>query len=563
MAEMFRRRRLGDMLVAEAVITEDQLMQALEAKKDNGKRLGEVLVEMNFTTEEKICKVLEKQLGVEMVSLVNAKVPAEIADKVTGALLRKHMVLPFGFDEWSMDVIKLAMVDPMDMVAIDDISMITGLQVEPYIATSHDIMVAIDKNYGNEEAQEAADAYAKERGITELEELAEDDSVSDSPIVILVKTMIEQAARLRASDIHVEALETRVRIRYRIDGSLYEQISYDISLMPAITARLKILGGMDISEKRKPQDGRITQYVDRVEYDIRVSMLPTVYGEKCVMRLAMKQNLSRDKAQLGFDPDEMKVFDHILQNPNGIILVTGPTGSGKSTTLYTALSELNKEDVNIITVEDPVEANIDGINQVHVNVKAGLTFASALRSILRQDPDIIMIGEIRDGETAAIAVQAAITGHLVVSTLHTNSSAATISRLEDMGIESYLVADSVVGVIAQRLVKRLCPSCKAARPATDDEKNIMRVPVDQECIIYDPVGCPQCNNIGYKGRIGVYEIMEVNKEMKGIIARNESTDALKDAALRNGMNTLRMAATKHVLAGITSYPEMVRISFDE
>lgn len=563
MAEMFRRRRLGDMLVAEAVITEDQLMQALEAKKDNGKRLGEVLVEMNFTTEEKICKVLEKQLGVEMVSLVNAKVPVEIADKVTGALLRKHMVLPFGFDEWSMDVIKLAMADPMDMVAIDDISMITGLQVEPYIATSHDIMVAIDKNYGNEEAQEAADAYAKERGITELEELAEDDSVSDSPIVILVKTMIEQAARLRASDIHVEALETRVRIRYRIDGSLYEQISYDISLMPAITARLKILGGMDISEKRKPQDGRITQFVDRIEYDIRVSMLPTVYGEKCVMRLAMKQNLSRDKAQLGFDPDEMKVFDHILQNPNGIILVTGPTGSGKSTTLYTALSELNKEDVNIITVEDPVEANIDGINQVHVNVKAGLTFASALRSILRQDPDIIMIGEIRDGETAAIAVQAAITGHLVVSTLHTNSSAATISRLEDMGIESYLVADSVVGVIAQRLVKRLCPTCKAARPATDDEKNIMRVPVDQECIIYDPVGCPQCNNIGYKGRIGVYEIMEVNKEMKGIIARNESTEALKEAALRNGMNTLRMAATKHVLAGITSYPEMVRISFDE
>ena len=563
MAEMFRRRRLGDMLVAESVITEDQLMQALEAKKESGKRLGEVLVELGITTEEKICKALERQLGVEMVTLANAKVPAEIADKITGSLLRKHMVIPFGYDPSSMDVLMLAMADPMDMDAIDDISMITGLQVEAYIATSHDIIVAIDKNYGNEEAQEAADAYAKERGDLLMEELAEDDSVSDSPIVILVKTMIEQAARLRASDIHVEALETRVRIRYRIDGSLYEQISYDISLMPAIIARLKIIGGMDISEKRKPQDGRITQVVDRVEYDIRVSMLPTVYGEKCVMRLAMKQALSRDKAQLGFDPSEMEVFDHILQNPNGIILVTGPTGSGKSTTLYTALSELNKEDVNIITVEDPVEANIDGINQVHVNVKAGLTFASALRSILRQDPDIIMIGEIRDGETAAIAVQAAITGHLVVSTLHTNSSAATISRLEDMGIESYLVADSVVGVIAQRLVKRLCPLCKVARPATEKEKEIMKVPVNEECIIYDPVGCPQCNNIGYKGRIGVYEIMEVNKEMKGIIARNESTEALKDAALRNGMNTLRMAATKHVLAGITSYPEMVRISFDE
>ena len=557
------RKRLGDMLVAESVINEEQLMQALEIKKNSDKRLGEVIVELGFTTEEKICKALERQLGVEYVTLANVKVPQDIAEKVTGALLRKHMVIPFGYDPSSLDVIMLAMADPMDMTAIDDIEMITGLQVEPYIATAHEIMVAIDKNYGNEEAQEAADAYAKERGDYAMEELSEDDSVSDSPIVILVKTMIEQAARLRTSDIHVEALENRVRIRYRIDGSLYEQISYDISLMPAITARLKILAGMDISEKRKPQDGRITQIVDRIEYDIRVSMLPTVYGEKCVMRLAMKQALSRDKKDLGFDPAEMKVFEHILSNPNGIILVTGPTGSGKSTTLYTALSELNTEDVNIITVEDPVEANIDGINQVHVNVKAGLTFASALRSILRQDPDIIMIGEIRDGETASIAVQAAITGHLVVSTLHTNSSAATISRLEDMGIESYLVADSVKGVIAQRLVKRLCPNCKKAREASDEEKDIMRVPLNESCTIYDPVGCPQCNNIGYKGRIGVYEIMEVNKEMSGIIARNESTEALKEAALRNGMNTLRMAATKHVLNGITSYSEMVRISFDE
>lgn len=557
------RKRLGDMLIAEGVISEEQLMQALEAKKGSSKRLGEVVVELGLTTEDKICKALERQLGVEYVQLANVRIPADIAEKVTGALLRKHMVIPFAYDPSSLDVIQLAMTDPMDMTAIDDIEMITGCQVEPFIATSHDIMVAIDKNYGNEEAQSAADAFAKERGDYALEELQEDDSVSDSPIVILVKTMIEQAARLRTSDIHVEALETRVRIRYRIDGSLYEQISYDISLMPAITARLKILAGMDIAEKRKPQDGRITQIVDRIEYDIRVSMLPTVYGEKCVMRLAMKQALSRDKKDLGFDIEEMKVFEHILSNPNGIILVTGPTGSGKSTTLYTALSELNTEDVNIVTVEDPVEANIDGINQVHVNVKAGLTFASALRSILRQDPDIIMIGEIRDGETAQIAVQAAITGHLVVSTLHTNSSAATISRLEDMGIESYLVADSVKGVIAQRLVKRLCTNCKTPREATDEEKEIMKVPLNESCIIYDPVGCPQCNNLGYKGRIGVYEIMEINKEMGGIISRQESTETLKEAALRNGMNTLRMAATKHVLNGITSYPEMVRISFDE
>jgi type IV pilus assembly protein PilB len=557
------RKRLGDMLVAEGLITEEQVQQALEAKKGTSKRLGEVIVEMGLTNEDRICKALESQLGIEYISVANAKVPENLPEKITGTLLRKHMVIPIGYDEYSMDVLKLAMADPMDMTAIDDIEMITGAQVEPYIATSHDIMVAIDKNYGNEEAQSAADAFAKERGDYQLEENDEESSIADSPIVILVKTMIEQAARLRTSDIHVEALETRVRIRYRIDGSLYEQISYDISLMPAITARLKILAGMDIAEKRKPQDGRITQIVDRIEYDIRVSMLPTVYGEKCVMRLAMKQALSRDKKDLGFSDAEMKTFDHILRNPNGIILVTGPTGSGKSTTLYTALSELNTEDVNIVTVEDPVEANIDGINQVHVNPKAGLTFASALRSILRQDPDIIMIGEIRDGETAQIAVQAAITGHLVVSTLHTNSSAATISRLEDMGIESYLVADSVKGVIAQRLVKRLCPKCKRAREATEEEKEIMLVPLNEPCTIYEPVGCQDCNNIGYRGRIGVYEIMEINKEMAGIISRQESTEKLKEASIRNGMNTLRMAATKHVLDGITSYPEMVRISFDE
>ena len=280
---------------------------------------------------------------------------------------------------------------------------------------------------------------------------------NNSPIVQLVKGMIDQAVRQRASDIHIEPMEKQVRIRYRIDGALYEKSVYSIRLLPAIVARVKIIGGMDISEKRKPQDGRITQIVDRKEFDIRVSILPTVYGEKIVMRLTSKNALTKEKSQLGLKPDELKKFDHILQHPHGILLVTGPTGSGKSTTLYTALSELNKEDVNIITVEDPVEANIDGINQVQVNTKANLTFASALRSILRQDPDIIMIGEIRDQETASIAVQASITGHLVVSTLHTNSAASTITRLADMGIEPYLIADSTIGVIAQSRVRRLCP----------------------------------------------------------------------------------------------------------
>jgi type IV pilus assembly protein PilB len=564
--EMYRKKkRLGDMLVSENVVTPEQIEQAMEARKTNGgKKLGETLVELGFTSEENITKALTRQLGVEMVSTATMTIPEDIVALVNPSILRKYMVMPFGYAANNMNVLRVAMADPMDMVAIDDLSMVTHLEIEPYIATTHDIMVSIDKYFGNAEALDAAEAYAKEREAKRAagEEENDEDTVADSPIVIMVRNMIESAARQRASDIHVEALETKVRIRYRIDGALFEQITYDIGMLPAIIARLKILGGMDISEKRKPQDGRISIIVDRVEYDIRVSILPTYYGEKCVMRLAQKTALTRSKKDLGLGDADMKKFDHILSNPHGIILVTGPTGSGKSTTLYTALSELNKEDVNIITVEDPVEANINGINQVHVNVKAGLTFASALRSILRQDPDIIMIGEIRDGETAQIAVQASITGHLVVSTLHTNSSAATIARLLDMGVESYLIADSVVGVIAQRLVRRLCPKCKKARYATEEEKRSMGIrPETPNVVLYDPVGCNSCNR-GYKGRIGVYEIMEITPRLKKIISNKEDSDVLKQAALEEGMSTLRMSAARTALQGITSYSEMLRVSFE-
>ena len=564
--EMYRKKkRLGDMLVSENVVTPEQIEQAMEARKTNGgKKLGETLVELGFTSEESITKALTRQLGVEMVSTATMQIPEDIVSLVNPNILRKYMVMPFAYAANNMNVLRVAMADPMDMVAIDDLSMVTHLEIEPYIATTHDIMISIDKYFGNAEALDAAEAYAKEREAKKAagEEENDEDTVADSPIVIMVRNMIESAARQRASDIHVEALETKVRIRYRIDGALFEQITYDIGMLPAIIARLKIMGGMDISEKRKPQDGRISIIVDRVEYDIRVSVLPTYYGEKCVMRLAQKTALTRSKKDLGLCDADMKKFDHILSNPHGIILVTGPTGSGKSTTLYTALSELNKEDVNIITVEDPVEANINGINQVHVNVKAGLTFASALRSILRQDPDIIMIGEIRDGETAQIAVQASITGHLVVSTLHTNSSAATIARLLDMGVESYLIADSVVGVIAQRLVRRLCPKCKKARYATEEEKRSMGIrPETPNVVLYDPIGCNSCNR-GYKGRIGVYEIMEITPRLKKIISNKEDSDVLKQAALEEGMSTLRMSAARTALQGITSYSEMLRVSFE-
>jgi type IV pilus assembly protein PilB len=463
-------------------------------------------------------------------------------------------------------VVHVAMADPMDLLAMDDFSIVTNLQPEAAVATSHEILLALDKYYGDTEAMKAAQEYAKERegmlAKNAQADAAYNQDVNNSPVVLLVNSMIEQAARQRASDIHIEALESQVRVRFRIDGALYEKFTYNIHLLPAIIARLKIIGGMDISEKRKPQDGRITMTIDRVEYDIRVSMLPTTFGEKCVMRLAQKKALTRDKKELGFSPEELKSFDHILQNTHGILLVTGPTGSGKSTTLYTALSELNKEDVNIITVEDPVEANIDGINQVQVNNKAQLTFANALRSILRQDPDIIMIGEIRDAETASIAVQASITGHLVVSTLHTNSSAGTISRLVDMGIESYLLADSMIGVIAQRLVRRLCPYCKKEHWATTDEKKLMGLELTKDFTIYEPAGCERCDNTGYNGRIGIYEIMTITPRLKAMIAKNVTADELKEAAQTEGMHTLRESAVRLVMEGTTSYREMLRTTFE-
>lgn len=549
------------MLVNSKAITNTQLLQALDLQKGSGKKLGEVLVEEGIVTEEQIAMALSTQLHIELIDLTTIAVSQDILDLIPVNVLKKNKIFPIEYAD-SMNVLRVAMADPMDMYAQDDISIITNCQVEPAVTTTRNIMLAIDKYYGQDEVTTALEAYAKEKNLNVEEVDAAEEDINSSPIVMLVKEMIDKAVRQRASDIHIEPTERKVRVRYRIDGALYEKAKYDINVLNAMVARIKIIGGMDIAEKRKPQDGRITQVVDRMEYDIRVSVLPTVYGEKVVMRLTSKTGLTKEKSQLGLKPREMEQFDYILQNPHGILLVTGPTGSGKSTTLYTALSELNKEDVNIITVEDPVEANIDGINQVQVNPKAELTFATALRSILRQDPDIIMIGEIRDRETASIAVQASITGHLVVSTLHTNSSASTITRLEDMGIESYLIADSVIGVIAQRLVRRLCKECKRPRLATADEKELMGCSMEEDVTIYEPCGCSKCENTGYKGRIGVYEIMKMSPRLKTIISKRQGADAIKEQALQEGMYTLRMSATEYVLDGTTSFDEMVKVSFD-
>lgn len=563
-----KKRRLGDLLVDAGILTEDQLTEALKQRNLKQQKLGIILIDLGYTTEDQIANALHQQLKLDMVKLSEIKIPEEILHLVDEAILRKDSLIPFEFRKDNANILRVAMADPLDIVAIDDISIITNFQIEPVVSSSKDVAAAIDRYYGNVEAMKVAERYTKERqeqyGNKGKEEDSQQDDINNAPIVQLVTKIIEQAVRQRASDIHIESLENQVRIRYRIDGVLKEVMHYETDLLSAIISRIKIIGGMDISEKRKPQDGRITSIVDRQEFDIRVSILPTVLGEKAVMRLTSKVGLTKDKKDLGFSDEEMIKFNGILRNPHGMILVTGPTGSGKSTTLYTALSELNTQDVNIITVEDPVEANINGVNQVQVNTKAELTFATALRSILRQDPDIIMIGEIRDNETAAIAVKASITGHLVVSTLHTNNAASTITRLADMGIEPYLVADSVVGIIAQRLVRKLCPKCKQEKASTRFERELLGVDPENELSLYEVnlTGCNQCNNTGFYGRIGVYEIMPITLELKEAISHRANAEEIKRIAMNEGMQTLRMSATRYVLDGITTIDEMMRISFD-
>lgn len=563
MALFSNRIRIGDLLVQKGYITDDQLSQALEEQREKKQRLGEVLISLGFVTEEQFATVYCDQSGIDPVDLKEVKLNEELLQLVGEDVMRKQELIPFAYDEENFNCIKVAMADPMNLGAMDDIQLITGMEVKPFYASASQINIQLDKLYGKKQAMEAAEQFqaehADEYGTDE--EAGEDASVSDAPIVKIVRTMLDEAVRMGSSDIHIEPMEKSVRVRYRIDGVLQQVMEYNTNVLSAMVARIKIISGLDISEKRKPQDGRITQIVDGEEFDVRVSILPTVYGEKTVMRLTKKKGLTRDKKYLGLYPEDERRLDSITHNPHGIILITGPTGSGKSTTCYTVLNELNKESVNIITVEDPVEANVPGVNQVQVNVKAELTFASALRSILRQDPDIIMIGEIRDGETAAIAVQASITGHLVISTLHTNSTSASITRLIDMGVEPYLIGDAVVGIIAQRLVRRLCPKCKVGRQATEEEKKMLGVDVSKEQIVYEPCGCEECNR-GYRGRIAIYEIMPITSSIRRVLHETVTADEIQRVAVAEGMNTLRMAGANNVIDGVTSIEEMVRVAFD-
>ncbi len=564
MALFGRRVRIGDLLIEQGMITPEQLNIALEEQKVRKTKLGETLIALNFITVEDFAGVLSRQLGIESVNLRETGLQDQAIALVPEDIMKKHELVPFKIDEEDAGILCVAMSDPLNLSAIDDIGLITNMDVRPYFASASQIAMQLDRMFGKKEAIKAAAQYEKEHAdeLSEIEEFEGTTEVDNAPIVKIVRTMLEQAVRQGASDIHIEPLERRLRVRYRIDGALIEVMDYNTTLLPAMVARIKVMSGLDISEKRKPQDGRLTLHVDNREYDVRVSILPTVFGEKTVMRITAKEGLQRDKSHLGLTPEDEERLDDILKNPHGIILVTGPTGSGKSTTCYTVLSELNTDDVNIITVEDPVEANVDGVNQVQVNVKANLTFASALRSILRQDPDIIMIGEIRDGETAEIAVKASITGHLVISTLHTNSTAQSVTRLIDMGVEPYLIGDSVVGIIAQRLIRKLCPVCKKPAQPTEKQKKLLGYAPDAEVTVYEPVGCEECGGIGFKGRTAIYEIMPITNKLRANIHDHVTADDLKEIAVAEGMNTLRMAAAREVLKGVTSMSEMIKVAYE-
>lgn len=556
-----RNERIGDYLVSQGLITEEQLQKVLEAQKESGgaKKFGDVVVELGFMTEVNFTKALAGKLRVQYVDLDNIEINTDAVQKVPEQLARKHTVIAIAIMGKRLTV---ATNDPVNFIVLEDIKVSTGMDTIPVLATTSSINKAIGKCYSMQNVDtvlEGVNAMANDLG-GNIEEQESQDRVESAPIVKLATTIVENSFRADATDIHIEPFDKYTRIRIRVNGDLVELMNISSAVHSALTTRFKLISGMNIAEKRIPQDGRFTQVVDGCTLDVRVSSLPMVHGEKIVIRiLSTGQIALRKITDLGMSDYNYQLFESMLRVPHGVILVTGPTGSGKTTTLYAALGEIAKPNVNVVTVEDPVEKAIDGINQCQVNQKAGMTFAAALRSILRQDPDIVMIGEMRDTETADIGIRAAITGHLVLSTLHTNDAASTVVRLVDMGVAAYMVATSLIGVIAQRLVKVLCPSCKSPRMSTEEENELMGI--TESIQIYEPVGCPSCNNTGYRGRTAIHEIIHCTAKVSAIIAAGGGKEEIEQAARANGTKLLRDNAAELVQAGETSIDELVRSTF--
>lgn len=561
MAQEMKKRRLGEILISAGLISEDQLKQALGLQKQSGLKLGEVFIKEGFVTEEQVMGVLETQLGIKSLDLTKFYIEPDAVHMVPEQICRKYTVL--GVQVTNGQLV-LAMKDPLDYFAMEDVKLLVPLPVRQAIAREKDILQGIERFFSKTVAEKAAMDFVKQYGgaLRQTQSEAENvEDVSSAPIVRFINSIIENAVRNNASDIHIEPGEDDVRIRMRVDGILQESMRVGLETLHAVISRIKIMSNLNIAEKRLPQDGRISFLLEGRSIDLRVSTLPTVYGEKVVMRILDRTNFVLSKDKLGLEGQNIEKFERMIHKPYGIVLVTGPTGSGKTSSLYAMMSELNDVRKNIITLEDPVEYNLRGINQVQLNTKAGLTFATGLRSILRQDPDIIMVGEIRDAETAEIAVRSALTGHLVLSTLHTNDAPGAITRIVDMGIEPFLISSSIIGVIAQRLVRKICPFCKEEQLPDEREKRILGMAPDEDRAIYKGRGCPLCNGSGYKGRTAVFEMMEVDKTLRVMIDVRATTDEIRDQAVKDGMLTLFESCRQLVIRGVTTVEELVRVTF--
>lgn len=551
--------KLGDLLINAGVIDSDQLGKALAIQKETRERLGDVLIENSIISEKQLIEALQVQLGVDFIDLTSVNIPVELAKYVPKNIAKKHGVVPVKLVKNELYV---AMSDPLNFVAQEEIKAASRKTVIPMISTRAATEHAINTLYGNEGAARAIEEMKKEAVVditpVQSNEL-QDDSSSAAPTIRFVNSVIERAISEHASDIHLEPQEDEMVVRMRIDGLLRKMLTVPTNLQAPVISRLKIMGKMDIAERKIPQDGRANVIMKGKDIDLRISSLPTVYGEKIVIRLLDKSANFMGKSTIGLEGDDLKKYESLLKNSAGVILIVGPTGSGKSTTMYTMVKELAREEVNIVTLEDPVEYNISGINQCQINEKTGMTFASGLRSILRQDPDIISIGEIRDGETGTIAMRAAITGHLVMSTLHTNDAISTIDRLADIGIEPYLISSALKGVVSQRLVRRICPNCRRAYKPSAEELRFMGMPEGSDVQFYRGDGCPACFHTGYRGRQAVFEILVINHELEHLINARAPHDAIVEAVRRTDFVPMKENCRRLVLNGATTAEEAFRV----
>jgi type IV pilus assembly protein PilB len=569
------KRDLPELLIEEKLITERQLQKALaQQQKNPNEKLEKILVQMGFLSEKEVTEVIGKQMGVSFVDLDAQQIDPELIRTIPEHLARRYKVVPVGQVGNKLTV---AMVDPSDVVATDDLRLITGFEIQPVISTEDAILRIIDRNFGATDLAEVeetvknievADVGTTVETVQEEEEISVDklkELVDEAPIVRVVNLIISQAIHDGASDIHVEPEPKQIKVRYRIDGVLHDIMTPPKHILAPMISRIKIMASMDIAERRKPQDGKIHLKHEGREYDLRVSTVPTVNGEKAVLRILDKSSVMLGLDKLGFYPDIKEKVEAMISKPYGMILVTGPTGSGKSTTLYSCLNKLNTGEDNILTIEDPVEYQLTGCNQVQVNEKAELTFATALRAFLRQDPDIIMVGEIRDSETARIAIEAALTGHLVLSTLHTNDAPSAITRLVDMGIEPFLVASALIGVMAQRLARMICPNCKEPYTPPPDaiRKFGLGMYAGEEINFYRGRGCDHCKQTGYKGRTGIHELMTMSDRIRSLTVQRASSAEIRKTAIEEGMRTLQDDGIRKVLDGVTSIEEMLRVVYME